>query len=334
MKGSMLWKLMYLFCALAGILAGYGIFTLAGAEEIEPNTITKDNTLVRESDDSVFFDGIKEEPVMPTVTSSPTPVETAEEVTMLLPEVPLGNGEDILMPEVTQNLQSELVSDKSLEPSKDKKMEEVVTGQAVVTVPPEEMPSLASQWAVNRPGAIPTPLPIDVVLAAPQNETAEVITYPAEIFGQVPVINRSDETVSYFEFSYDLINMLEPIVKQRGLKLSTLLTKFVIKALLYGVDIEELNINAPIPRRQAALTLWLAAQLLGEPGSDTSAKSAGMYVTDIAGCSSPERKAVAYLYERGILKGYQVNGQKFYPDAALKTESGNKWLSGIKQCWK
>ena len=127
---------------------------------------------------------------------------------------------------------------------------------------------------------------------------------------------------------------MEPVVEQRGLKLSTLLTRFVIKALLYGVDIEELNINAPIPRRQAALTLWLAAQLLGEPDSDTSSKSAGKYVTDISDCSSSERKAVAYLYERGILNGYQVAGQRFYPDAALQTESCDAWLSGIKQCWK
>ena len=56
MKGSLLWKLMYIFCALAGLLAGYGIFTLTGQKEIEPNEITKDNTLVREAGDSVFFD--------------------------------------------------------------------------------------------------------------------------------------------------------------------------------------------------------------------------------------------------------------------------------------
>ena len=82
------------------------------------------------------------------------------------------------------------------------------------------------------------------------------------------------------------------------------------------------------------MALWLAAQLLGEPGCDTSAKSAGAYVTDISKCSSPERKAVAYLYERGILKGYQVSGQKFYPDSALKTESGDIWFFQVKQCWK
>ncbi len=330
MKGSILWKLMYVFCALAGFLAGYGIFILAGSEEIEPNTSTKDNTLVRESDDSVFFDGISEEFFIPSVTVSPTPVETLD----VAPSASQGivpqevgeekrtkDSDEIRKSEQTSGLVSEVLP-------------ETVVGQAVITMSPEEMPSLASQWAATGPVAIPTPLPIDLVLASPQNETAEVITYPAEIFGQVPVINRSDGYVSYFEFSYDLINMLEPMIEQRGLKLSSLLTKFVIKALLYGVDIERLDINAPIPRRQAALALLLAAQILDEPGSDTSAKSAGKYVTDISGCSSSERKAVAYLYEQGILKGYQVAGQKFYPDAALETESGNTWLTGIKQCWK
>ena len=52
MKGSFLWKLAYVFCALAGILAGYGIVSLTSAGEKD---ITKDNTLVREAGDSVFL---------------------------------------------------------------------------------------------------------------------------------------------------------------------------------------------------------------------------------------------------------------------------------------
>lgn len=330
MKGSMLWKLMYVFCALAGILAGYGIFTLTGNETIKPNTSTKDNTLDRESEDSVFFDGM--EIVTPTI--SPVPLEAPEVAMPIQHELSQKTGEEKTATDVMENLPSEPATNELSEVSEVLVREEVVTGQAEITPSTEEMPSLASQWAVNGTGAIPTPLPMNLVLAVPQNEVAEVITYPAEIFGQVPVINRSDGTVSYFEFSYDLINMLEPIIEQRGLKMTTLLTKFVIKALLHGVDIEELNINAPIPRRQAALALWLAAQILGEPGCDTSSKSAGTYVTDISGCSSAERKAVAYLYEQGILKGYQVSGQRFSPDAALKTESGETWFSRVKQSWK
>jgi hypothetical protein len=84
----------------------------------------------------------------------------------------------------------------------------------------------------------------------------------------------------------------------------------------------------------AALCLWLAAQVLNENGSETSSKSAAGYVTDIAGCSSSERKAIAYLYESGILKGYQVSGQRFFPEEGLKTETGTTWLSAVKHRWK
>ena len=122
-------------------------------------------------------------------------------------------------------------------------------------------------------------------------------------------------------------------MRERGLNLNSLLTKFAIKALFCGVDIEKLDINAPIPRRLAALCLWLAAQVLSEGQSETTAQSAQSYVTDIGGCSSAEKKAVAYLYEQGIVKGYQIPGQKFYPDAGLQTEFGSAWLAGAKQCW-
>ena len=62
MKGS-LWKFTYLFCATAGILAGYGISALIDGKENKPNINTKDNTLVREAGDSVFFDGEEVSPV-------------------------------------------------------------------------------------------------------------------------------------------------------------------------------------------------------------------------------------------------------------------------------
>ena len=103
--------------------------------------------------------------------------------------------------------------------------------------------------------------------------------------------------MTYFEFAYDLIAMVEPEVKNRGLNMNSMLAKFAIKALLYGVDVNGLDINAAIPKREAALCLWISAQLLEESGTSTTAKSAQKYVTDIKGCSSAERKAVAYLYE-------------------------------------
>lgn len=324
MKGSMLWRVIYIFCALAGCLTGYGVFRLANTEEVKPNTNSKDNTLVQKAEDSVFFDGEKQEPAVLTVTVSPTPErisptqkpENPAELPIQEPELPIAGKE----PEVPEEVMTEEAAWSS--------------GEAVITLPPDTMPSLASQWATAAPEVIPTPLPIATPSAEPPNPVAETFTYPAEIFGQVPVINRSDTYVSYFEFAYDLIAMLEPEVKQRGLNMNSLLTKFAIKAFFCGVDIEKLDINAPIPRRLAALCLWLAAQVLNESGSDTSSKSAQKYVTDISGCSSSEKKAVAYLYEQGILKGFQTPGQKFYPDAGLKTESGSNWLSGIKQCWK
>ena len=320
MKGSLLWKLMYIFCALAGLLAGYGIFTLTGQKEIEPNEITKDNTLLREAGDSVFFD--KEEEV---IKESELPEESP---TVEIPS-PTVEPPKSTMPSVTPEPAEPVnVLPKEPEPPE-------ITPAPVETIrtPADLMPSLASQWVLHEAPELP-PAPVSSATASEQVEKVETITYPAKIFGQVPVINRSDAYVSYFEFAYDLIAMLEPEVERRGLNMNSLLTKFALKALFCGVDIEKLDINAPIPRRLAALCLWLAAQVLGEGGSETSAKSARKYVTDIEGCSSSEKKAVAYLYEQGILKGYQVPGQSFYPDAGLQTESGTVWLSRVKQCWK
>ena len=128
--------------------------------------------------------------------------------------------------------------------------------------------------------------------------------------------------------------MLEPMVEERGVNMNSLLTQFAIKALFCGVDIEKLDINAPIPRRLAALCLWLTAQVLNQNGCETSAKSAEGYVKDIAGCTASEKKAIAYLYESGILTGYQVPGQCFYPQEGLKTEVGTDWLSAVKRQWK
>lgn len=168
----------------------------------------------------------------------------------------------------------------------------------------------------------------------PEMSELETLTYPAEIFGQVPVINRTDDYVSYFEFSYDLVSMIEPMVKERGWNLNTLLAKFVVKALFCGIDVEKLDINEPIPRRLAALCLWLAAQVLGEEGCNTTAKSAQKYVADLENCSRSEKKAVAYLYEQGIVAGYQKKWQNFLPEQGLKTETGTMWLSNVKQIWK
>lgn len=343
MKGSMMWRLLYVLCALAGCLTGFGLVQMTGAEEGKRNTTTEDSTLVREFEDSVLFDE-ENNPVTDTedwadtvLPAIPDSVPTPEEVVKQTPAAEVSEPKEVAAEGEVQL------------PNEDDFLPEPVAGQAAVPAVPDALPSLGSQWMeempeeipVPLPGMIPTPLPIilpdrkdkEATVQIPQNSAEEVITYPVKIFGQVPVINRSDAYVSYFEFAYDLIEMLEPKVKEQGLNMNALLTKFVIRALLYGVDIEKLDINAPIPRRLAALCLWLAGQLLQEEGCDTSSKTAQKYVTDLGGCSSAEKKAVAFLYEQGVLPGYQVSGQKFYPDAGLKTETGTSWLSGIKRCW-
>ncbi len=332
MKGSLLWKLMYLFCGLAGVLAGYGIFTLTGAEDIQPNINTKDNTLTRETEESVFFDETEETPV------TEAPDRAAEPTELILPSMAPEPAEPVKVHRDKPELPVAAV------PTKEQGTVTLPEEEPLVTIQPEDteerMPSLASQWVLHEAPEVSGNLSSEPVSAVevpeevlpeevlPQSPVEEAITYPVKIFGQVPVINRSDTYVSYFEFSYDLIEMLEPQVKQRGLNINVLLTRFVVKALFCGVDIEKLDINAPIPRRQAALCLWLAAQLLNESGTETSAKAAQQYVTDIGGCSLAEKKAVAYLYEQSIFRG-----QQFYPDSGLKTESGTTWLSRVKQCW-
>lgn len=325
MKGSFLWKLAYVICALAGVLAGYGILSLTGVQTDKQNSNTKDSTLIRESGDSVLFDEKNQESipsVTPTVTVTVSPTAVPSPVLTKAPEKSLTK-----QPEVTMA------------------PEKAVSGENDVVAAGEDvLPSLGSHWAGN--GLITPPLSeaveeiketpdkVSVEEEASQNEVQEVLTYPAKIFGQTPVINRSDAYVSYFEFCYDLVSMMESEVRAKGLNMNTLMTKFALKALFCGVDIEKLDINAPIPRRLAALCLWLAAQVLNEDGCDTSSKSAGNYVTDISSCSSSEKRAIAYLYESGVVTGYQVAGQKFYPENGLKSGTGSSWLSKIKTCWK
>ena len=313
MKGSMFGKWMYVACALAGYMTGCLLFTMEDATEIKQNTITKDGTLLQNREDSVLFN------VQKKITAAPVPTLEAEKNVVT----------------------AEVISAEVIVPEK---MPSVTTLPAPTEVPKglqtKSMPSLASQWIGSRQERLPKSGQVvkqeETVNAKEdsQIETAEVITYPAKILGQTPVLNRSDAYVSYFEFTYDLVTMVESEVKQRGLNMTALMTKFAVKALLCGVDIEKLDINAPIPREKAALTLWLAAGILGEKGSSTSAKEVLYYVTDIEDCSLAEKRAVAYLYEQGIVSGYNKKGQRFYPDDGLKTEEGNTWIYRIKQCWK
>ena len=354
MKGSFLWKLMWLFCALAGCLTGYGIFYLTGTEELQLKNSAKDNTLVQEFMDGVFFDRNKEDEKS----------ENTEDKDKLGQEKGTSyNTQPQIIPAASPTVEPVMEPDKKAagqmeEPDEKEILPSGAVSPSILVEPLNGQSSGATsemQPSTEQQGELlPTIAPPDNTIAEDKEDkslpslsevlssgehvweetTEEVITYPTKIFGQVPVINRSDAYVSYFEFCYDLVTMLEKKVEQRGWNMNALLAKFAIKALFCGVDIEKLDINAPIPRKEAALTLWLAAQILEESGSNTSAYTAQNYVTDLNGCSGSEKKAVAYLYEQGILSGYQTAGQTFYPEQGLKTEAGTVWLSKANQCWK
>lgn len=163
-------------------------------------------------------------------------------------------------------------------------------------------------------------------------KSEQVFTYPTEIFGQTPVVNRFDEYVTYFEFALDLIETVEEEVNTKGLSETALFAKFVVKALFCGVDVKTIKINEPILRSEAALALWLTAQVMEEV--NTSTDDGLSYITDLKKCSSSEKKAIAYLYEQGVISGYQVAGQTFFPSQNLRTKDGEAWMMKIKQCWK
>ena len=115
---------------------------------------------------------------------------------------------------------------------------------------------------------------------------------------------------------------------------TALCAKFVVKALFCGVDLKTIKINDAISRSEAALALWLTAQVMEEQGTTTSSASVMSYVIDLEECSNSEKKAIAYLYEQGIISGYKTEGQIFLPSKYLKTEDSGEWIKKIKQCWK
>jgi len=343
-KGTILAGLFYVFCAVSGCFAGFGICRVESTRETEPieqNISTEDNTLVSKEENGVFFDEAIVGAVspMPTVAVSPEPRQDATEEPV---DAAVSATEEENMPIKTPVIaETPLITDVPLQE------EEVTVSEGNI------LPSLGMLFAGGETAKLPedggnktetteqgqepneTPEPqtttdVDTL----ETPVLQTVTIPAKIFGQTPVLNPSDAYVSYFEFCYDLIARMEPKVQEKGMNMNVLLTKFALKALLCGVDVEKVDINAPIPRRQAALCLFLAAQVLNEKGTDTSQKSAEKYVADISDCSSPERKAIAYLYEQGIIKGYQVAGQKFYPSEGLKTKDGSEWLAGTVRCWK
>ena len=241
MKGSLSGKFLYLFCAIAGVLAGYGMVTLTNTKENIDNT--KDNTLIRESEDSVFFVEKNEREKQSENSMLPKQDIIAQESEIL--ESPFVTQ----MPSVTSsNMSVSTLSQKPQTEAQD--WPEASTPNPILTVTPlpkatitpvitkdtthiseDKLPSLGRQWVSCRENVQQSILP-SVTPKQQETLTEEVITYPVQIFGQVPIINRSDAYVSYFEFAYDLVAMLEPVVEARRLNMNSLLTQFVIKALL------------------------------------------------------------------------------------------------------
>lgn len=310
-------RAMLLACAVAGCITGLGINEVIKRQQKTEHA--KDDTLLREEYDSVFFsDEITPAPIRPT----PTVVPTVSPVPVL---APVATG-----------------TPAAVQPTE--------PGKLTVTPSPTELPKPA---ATNTPmptasviagitqaaelTGIPTQMlkptatssPVPTVTTAPP--AAYTITYPAQIFGQTPVENRTDGYVSYFEFALDLVTAMEGEIRERNLNETVLFSKFMLKALFCGIDIRGLKINDPIPRRQAALAIHLAAEILDRPGVGTTAAQADRFAKDVKGCTTSERKAIVYLYEQGFLENRTSMGQKFSPDLALTELDCAAW---IKKCRK
>lgn len=302
-------RVMILFCAVAGCLTGFGIDGALKAQRQEKDA--KDNTLLREEYDGVFFD--EENKPMPTIAQAAEPTVAPTVLLTVTPTI-----EPTIEPTVAPT--AVLTVAPTIEPT--------VAPTVVPTIAPAIKPTI-------KPTAVPTMVPtIAPTEAVNTEQETPVLTYPAQIFGQTPVVDRVDEYVTYFEFATDLISAVEGEIQEKKLNEASLISRFMLKALFCGIDIRSLRINDPIPRDQAALAIYLAAELLGKEGTGTTAKSAEKYVTDLDGCSSSERKAIAYLYEQGIETGYSVAGQCFLPSGSLREEDISEWLERVQERWK
>ena len=335
MKRNVRWILLYIVCAFAGVLAGCGVSFLTDVRNAEHNNITNDNTLVRKSGDSVFFDesgnaGQEKEntsenedvlrilEMAATIYPEPTPIIVLEPDN--LSEV--NSEEKVEFPEKGLEQEKEPTPEPTPEPTLEPTPVATLFPVAPLTLSQVMKKSEVHQEEIQQ-----------ATEYSYSDDATQVITYPAEIFGQVPRVNQTDAYVTYFEFALNLVETIQPLVKYKGLSETSAFAKFIVKALVCGVDVQKLDINKPISRAEAALVLWLAADILGEPGSNTSSKSAEEYVTDIDNCSGAVKKSVAYLYEQRILPGHGVAGQQFYPESELETEDGKRWLQRIKQDW-
>ena len=327
--------LLLLVCAVSGCLLGYGVYGATNHQREIEKQDAKDNTLLREEYDSVFFVGEEENSVY---GQAPTPTEPlVHKETPIPSQLPI----DVQETASSHAVKPTLVPEKAANQSTTSMPAPTSAPSALPSPTPGKLPTLMVVLPSIAPASgvaesIPTePKPtatVPPVITEQVSETKTVITYPSEIFGQTPVVNREDSYVTYFEFALDLITTLEPEIKREGKNEMALFTEFMLKALFCGIDVQSVKLNDPVPRDVAALAVHLAAQVLNKPGTGTSTSSAQMYASDVNNCSAAEKKAIAYLYEQGMLKASQE--KKFYPDTALSEKEGAAWMARAGQVWQ
>lgn len=307
----------WIICMAAGSVFGYGIYHL---ERSDKAPVTEQE---EERDSSVTRMPIGEAELHPNETITVTPTAAVLQNALKVTEAPTAAITPTVTP--TAAITPIVTPTAAITP--------IVTPTDVIT--PTVTPSAAIiPTAAPTATVIPTVTPtVTITSTVPTPEKSETISYPAKIFGQTPRVDRSDSDASYFEFALDLIRLLEPEIEAKNKNATVLFTRFVLRALFCGVDIKSIQINDPIPRRQAALAIYLAAEIIGKSGTDTTAVSAEHYVMDINACSATEKKAIAYLYEQGIEEGYRISGQQFYPEKSLREEDAAAWIQILQQKW-
>lgn len=155
----------------------------------------------------------------------------------------------------------------------------------------------------------------------------------AALIGQTPVVDRDDDSCTYYEFAEQLLTAAEPVMVKKELAEEEVLTRLAFQLILSGVDMNSLDINAPITRREAALLVYYAAQVVGYPPAGQTVTDAVQYVDDIASLTLTERKAVGYLYQEGYLGGYLVPGQSFSPASPLLPQEADSWILTSRESW-
>lgn len=190
-------------------------------------------------------------------------------------------------------------------------------------IPPEPTATPASE---------PTAIPAEPT-KAPESGESSMGGVLSALLGQTPIVNAEDDIYTYYEFAEGILTAAEPRMEREGKKLEEVLTKFIFQLVLSGVDINTIEINAPITREEAALVIYYAAQAIAYSSAGTAITEVTTYVTDVSECTVAEKKAIGYLYQEGYLAGYQIAGQQFLPEQSLSAAVGENWIALSKNRW-